>query len=174
MTDMENNIINLNALKAFHLYINEETRKRIRTYYFVSTRQQMNNLIVEVQTALVRKVNEEWIEWNKKDWFEVADDADNLKDHVEGIRWTIDEILETASTDVQKAIDMTNNELLPMLCPAISDNDTGYIEIMVNIYEGGRLLTGLIPNVSEVISVVQYTEPVYDDKLEQIRDILNK
>lgn len=171
---MENNIINLNALKAFHLYINEETRKRIRTYYFVSTRQQMNNLFIEIDIALKKKLNELFRVRPYEEWVKIADDADSLKDHVQVIKWTIDEILEAASTDVQKAIDMTNNELLPKLYPSIKENDNGYIEIMADISPDGTLLTADIPNVSEVISVVQYTEPVYDDKLEQIRDILNK
>lgn len=171
---MENNIINLNALKSFYLDIDDKTKKRTRTYYFVSTRQQMNNLFIEIDIALKKKLNEFFRFRTFEEWTKKADDADSLKDHVQVIKWTIDDILKAASTDVQKAIDMTNNELLPMLYPSIKENDSGYIEIMADISPDRTLLTADIPNVSEVISVVQYTEPVYDEKLEQIRDIVNK
>lgn len=171
---MENNIINLNALKSFNLDIDEKTMKRTRTYYFVSTRQQMNNLFIEIDIALKKKLYEFFKINSFEEWTKKADDADSLKDHVEGIRWTMDDILEAASTDIQKAIDMTNNELLPLLYPSIKENDNGYIEIMADISPDRTLVTADIPNVSEVISVVQYTEPVYDEKLEQIRNIVNK
>ena len=44
------NIVNLNELETFNIEI--KGNKRIRTYYFINTFQQANNIMVEILNAI--------------------------------------------------------------------------------------------------------------------------
>ena len=161
-----NNTLNLNELETFNFEI--KGNKRIRTYYFINTFQQANNIMVEILNAIN-------INWKQIDPYK-QDDGINIMKRLQQIQNLIYNIMETTSTTpTQPLIDRVNTELLPLVQPRLSKDNT--MDLVITLYDDGEnIINPRIPNVPDIITITQYTELIdHNDrsKLNKIKEILN-
>lgn len=160
------NIVNLNELETFNIEI--KGNKRIRTYYFINTFQQANNLMVEILNAI--NINLKQIDQYKQE------DGINIIKRLQKIQNLIYNIMETTTTTpMQPLIDRINTELLPLVQPRLNNDNT--MDLIITLYnDGENIINPRIPNVQEVITITQYTELIDNNdrtKLNKIKHILN-
>lgn len=160
------NIVNLNELETFNIEI--KGNKRIRTYYFINTFQQANNIMVEILNAI--NINLKQIDPYKQD------EGINIMKRLQQIKNLIYNIMETTTTTpMQPLIDRVNTELLPLVQPRLNNDNT--MDLIITLYDDGEnIIKPRIPNVQEVITITQYTELIdHNDrtKLNKIKHILN-
>lgn len=160
------NIVNLNELETFNIEI--KGNKRIRTYYFINTFQQANNLMVEILNAI--NINLRLIDQYKQE------DGINIIKRLQQIQNLIYNIMETTTTTpMQSLIDRINTELLPLVQPRLNNDNT--MDLIITLYnDGENIINPRIPNVQEVITITQYTELIDNNdrtKLNKIKHILN-
>ena len=139
------NIVNLNELETFNIEINGN--KRIRTYYFISTFQQANNIMVEILNAI--NINLKQIDQYKQE------EGINIIKRLQQIQNLIYNIMETTTTT--PIIDRVNTELLPLVKPRLNKDNT--MDLIITLYDDGEnIINPRIPNAQEVITITQYTE----------------
>lgn len=160
------NTVNLNELETFNIEI--KGNKRIRTYYFVNTFQQARNIMMEILNAIN-------INWKMIDPYKQEEGIKIMK-RLQEIQNLIYNIMETTTTTpIQSLIDRVNTELLPMVQPRIEYENT--MELIITLYDDGEnVINPRIPNVQEIITIIQYTELIdHNDrtKLNKIKQILN-
>lgn len=160
------NIVNLNELETFNIEI--KGNKRIRTYYFISTFQQANNIMVEILNVI--NINLKQIDQYKQD------EGINIIKRLQQIQNLIYNIMETTTTTpMQPLIDRINTELLPLVYPRLNNDNT--MDLIITLYDDGEnIINSRIPNVQEVITITQYTELIDNNdrtKLNKIKHILN-
>lgn len=160
------NTVNLNELETFNIEI--KGNKRIRTYYFINTFQQANNIMMEILNAIN-------INWKMIDPYK-QDEGTNIMKRLQQIQNLIYNIMETTTTTpIQSNIDRVNTELLPMVQPRISKDNT--MDLIITLYnDGENIINPRIPNVPDIITITQYTELIdHNDrtKLNKIKQILN-
>lgn len=160
------NTVNLNELETFNIEI--KGNKRIRTYYFINTFQQANNIMVEILNAIN-------INWKQIDPYK-QDEGINIMKRLQQIQNIIYNIMETTTTTpTQPLIDRVNTELLPLVQPRLSKNNT--MDLVITLYDDGEnIINPRIPNVPDIITITQYTELIdHNDrsKLNKIKQILN-
>ena len=157
------NTVNLNELETFNIEI--KGNKRIRTYYFINTFQQANNIMVEILNAIN-------INWKQIDPYK-QDEGINIMKRLQQIQNLIYNIMET--TPKQPLIDRVNTELLPLVQPRLSKDNT--MDLIITLYDDGEnIIKPIIPNVPDIITITQYTELIdHNDrsKLNKIKQILN-
>lgn len=142
------NIVNLNELETFNIEI--KGNKRIRTYYFINTFQQANNIMVEILNAI--NINLKQIDPYKQE------DGINIIKRLQQIQNLIYNIMETTTTTpMQPVIDRVNTELLPLVQPRLNNDNT--MDLIITLYDDGEnIINPRIPNAQEVITITQYTE----------------
>lgn len=142
------NIVNLNELETFNIEI--KGNKRIRTYYFINTFQQANNIMVEILNAI--NINLKQIDQYKQE------EGINIIKRLQQIQNLIYNIMETTTTTpMQPVIDRVNTELLPLVHPRLNKDNT--MDLIITLYDDGEnIINPRIPNVQEVITITQYTE----------------
>lgn len=160
------NTVNLNELETFNIEI--KGNKRIRTYYFINTFQQANNIMVEILNAIN-------INWKQIDPYK-QDEGTNIMKRLQQIQNLIYNIMETTTTTpIQPLIDRVNTELLPLVQPRISKDNT--MDLIITLYnDGENIINPRIPNVPDIITITQYTELIdHNDrtKLNKIKQIIN-
>ena len=160
------NIVNLNELETFNIEI--KGNKRIRTYYFINTFQQANNIIVEILNAI--NINLKQINQYKQE------EGKNIMKRFQQIQNLIYNIMETTTTTpMQPLIDRVNTELLPLVQPRLNNNNT--MDLIITLYDDGEnIIKPRIPNVQDIITITQYTELIDNNdrtKLNKIKHILN-
>lgn len=160
------NIVNLNELETFNIEI--KGNKRIRTYYFINTFQQANNIMVEILNVI--NINLKQIDQYKQE------DGINIIKRLQQIQNLIYNIMETTTTTpMQPLIDRINTELLPLVHPRLNNDNT--MDLIITLYDDGEnIINPRIPNVQEVITITQYTELIDNNdrtKLNKIKHILN-
>ena len=160
------NTVNLNELETFNIEI--KGNKRIRTYYFINTFQQANNIMVEILNAIN-------INWKQIDPYK-QDEGTNIMKRLQQIQNLIYNIMETTTTTpIQPLIDRVNTELLPLVQPRLSKDNT--MDLIITLYDDGEnIINPRIPNVPDIITITQYTELIdHNDrtKLNKIKQILN-
>ena len=160
------NIVNLNELETFNIEI--KGNKRIRTYYFINTFQQANNIMVEILNAI--NINLKQIGQYKQE------EGINIIKRLQQIKNLIYNIMETTTTmPIQPLIDRVNTELLPLVQPRLNNDNT--MDLIITLYDDGEnIINPKIPNVQEVITITQYTELIDNNdrtKLNKIKHILN-
>lgn len=160
------NTVNLNELETFNIEI--KGNKRIRTYYFINTFQQANNIMVEILNAIN-------IEWKKIDPYK-QEEGINIMKRLQQIQNLIYNIMETTTTaPIKPLIDRVNTELLPLVQPRLSKDNT--MDLIITLYDDGQnIINTRIPNVPDIITITQYTELIdHNDrtKLNKIKQILN-
>ena len=139
------NIVNLNELETFNIEINGN--KRIRTYYFINTFQQANNIMVEILNAI--NINLKQIDQYKQE------EGINIIKRLQQIQNLIYNIMETTTTT--PIIDRVNTELLPLVKPRLNKDNT--MDLIITLYDDGEnIINPRIPNAQEVITITQYTE----------------
>ena len=160
------NTVNLNELETFNIEI--KGNKRIRTYYFINTFQQANNIMVEILNAIN-------INWKQIDPYK-QDEGINIMKRLQQIQNLIYNIMETTTTTpIQPLIDRVNTELLPLVQPRLSNDNT--MDLIITLYDDGEnIINPRIPNVPDIITITQYTELIdHNDrtKINKIKQILN-
>lgn len=160
------NTVNLNELETFNIEI--KGNKRIRTYYFINTFQQANNIMVEILNAIN-------INWKMIDPYKQEEGIKIMK-RLQEIQNLIYNIMETTTTTpIQPLIDRVNTELLPLVQPRISNDNT--MDLIITLYnDGENIINPRIPNVPDIITITQYTELIdHNDrsKINKIKEILN-
>lgn len=160
------NTVNLNELETFNIEI--KGNKRIRTYYFINTFQQANNIMVEILNAIN-------INWKQIDPYK-QDEGINIMKRLQQIQNLIYNIMETTTTTpIQPLIDRVNTELLPLVQPRLSKDNT--MDLIITLYnDGENIINPRIPNAPDIITITQYTELIdHNDrtKLNKIKQILN-
>ena len=160
------NTVNLNELETFNIEI--KGNKRIRTYYFINTFQQANNIMVEILNAIN-------INWKQIDPYK-QDEGINIMKRLQQIQNLIYSIMETTTTTpIQPLIDRVNTELLPLVQPRLSKDNT--MDLIITLYDDGEnIINPRIPNVPDIITITQYTELIdHNDrsKINKIKQILN-
>lgn len=142
------NIVDLNELETFNIEI--KGNKRIRTYYFINTFQQANNIMVEILNAI--NINLKQIDPYKQE------DGINIIKRLQQIQNLIYNIMETTTTTpMQPVIDRVNTELLPLVQPRLNNDNT--MDLIITLYDDGEnIINPRIPNAQEVITITQYTE----------------
>lgn len=160
------NIVNLNELETFNIEI--KGNKRIRTYYFINTFQQANNIMVEILNAI--NINLKQIDTYKQE------EEINIIKRLQQIQNLIYNIMETTTTTpMQPLIDRVNTELLPLVQPRLNNDNT--MDLIITLYDDGEnIIKPRIPNVQDIITITQYTELIdHNDrtKLNKIKQILN-
>ena len=160
------NTVNLNELETFNIEI--KGNKRIRTYYFINTFQQANNIMVEI----LNQIN---IEWKKINPYK-QDEGIKIMKRLQQIQNLIYNIMETTTTTpIQPLIDRVNTELLPLVQPRLSKDNT--MDLIITLYnDGENIINPRIPNAPDIITITQYTELIdHNDrtKLNKIKQILN-
>lgn len=160
------NIVNLNELETFNIEI--KGNKRIRTYYFINTFQQANNIMVEILNAI--NINLKQIDQYKQE------EEINIIKRLQQIQNLIYNIMETTTTTpMQPLIDRVNTELLPLVQPRLNNDNT--MDLIITLYDDGEnIIKPRIPNVQDIITITQYTELIdHNDrtKLNKIKQILN-
>ena len=160
------NIVNLNELETFNIEI--KGNKRIRTYYFINTFQQANNIMVEILNAI--NINLKQIGQYKQD------EGINIIKRLQQIKNLIYNIMETTTTTpMQPLIDRVNTELLPLVQPRLNNDNT--MDLNITLYDDGEnIIKPRIPNVQDIITITQYTELIDNNdrtKLNKIKHILN-
>lgn len=152
------NIVNLNELETFNIEI--KGNKRIRTYYFINTFQQANNIMVELLNAI--NINMKQIDQYKQE------ERINIIKRLQQIQNLIYNIMETTTTTpMQPLIDRVNTELLPLVQPRLNNDNT--MDLIITLYDDGEnIIKPRIPNVQEVITITQYTELI-DHKQVKVR-----
>ena len=160
------NTVNLNELETFNIEI--KGNKRIRTYYFINTFQQANNIMVEILNAI--NINFKQIGQYKQE------EGINIIKRLQQIKNLIYNIMETTTTTpMQPLIDRVNTELLPLVQPRLYNDNT--MDLIITLYDDGEnIIKPRIPNVQEVITITQYTELIDNNdrtKLNKIKHILN-
>ena len=160
------NTVNLNELETFNIEI--KGNKRIRTYYFINTFQQANNIMVEILNAIN-------INWKQIDPYK-QEEGINIMKRLQQIQNLIYNIMETTSTTpTQPLIGRVNTELLPLVQPRLSKDNT--MDLVITLYDDGEnIINPRIPNVPDIITITQYTELIdHNDrsKLNKIKEILN-
>ena len=139
------NIVNLNELETFNIEI--KGNKRIRTYYFINTFQQANNIMVEILNAI--NINLKQIDQYKQE------EGINIIKRLQQIQNLIYNIMETTTTT--PIIDRVNTELLPLVKPRLNKDNT--MDLIITLYDDGEnIINPRIPNAQEVITITQYTE----------------
>jgi len=139
------NIVNLNELETFNIEI--KGNKRIRTYYFINTFQQANNIMVEILNAI--NINLKQIDQYKQE------ERINIIKRLQQIQNLIYNIMETTTTT--PIIDRVNTELLPLVKPRLNKDNT--MDLILTLYDdGNNIINPRIPNAQEVITITQYTE----------------
>jgi len=139
------NIVNLNELETFNIEI--KGNKRIRTYYFINTFQQANNIMVEILNAI--NINLKQIDQYKQE------EEINIIKRLQQIQNLIYNIMETTTTT--PIIDRVNTELLPLVKPRLNKDNT--MDLILTLYDdGNNIINPRIPNAQEVITITQYTE----------------
>ena len=139
------NIVNLNELETFNIEI--KGNKRIRTYYFINTFQQANNIMVEILNAI--NINLKQIDQYKQE------EGINIIKRLQQIQNLIYNIMETTTTT--PIIDRVNTELLPLVKPRLNKDNT--MDLILTLYDDGEnIINPRIPNAQEVITITQYTE----------------
>ena len=157
------NTVNLNELETFNIEI--KGNKRIRTYYFINTFQQANNIMVEILNAIN-------INWKQIDPYKQEEAIKRFQQ----IQNLIYNILETTTTTpIQPLIDRVNTELLPLVQPRLSKDNT--MDLIITLYnDGENIINPRIPNAPDIITITQYTELIdHNDrtKLNKIKQIIN-
>ena len=160
------NIVNLNELETFNIEI--KGNKRIRTYYFINTFQQANNIMVEILNAI--NINLKQIGQYKQE------EGINIIKRLQQIKNLIYNIMETTTTTpMQPLIDRVNTELLPLVQPRLYKDNT--MDLIITLYDDGEnIINPRIPNVQDIITITQYTELIDNNdrtKLNKIKQILN-
>ena len=139
------NIVNLNELETFNIEI--KGNKRIRTYYFINTFQQANNIMVEILNAI--NINLKQIDQYKQE------EGINIIKRLQQIQNLIYNIMETTTTT--PLIDRINTELLPLVKPRLNKDNT--MDLTITLYDDcENIINPRIPNAQEVITITQYTE----------------
>lgn len=81
----------------------------------------------------------------------------------------------TTTTPIQPLIDRVNTELLPLVQPRLSKDNT--MDLIITLYnDGENIINPRIPNVPDIITITQYTELIdHNDrsKINKIKEILN-
>ena len=139
------NIVSLNELETFNIEI--KGNKRIRTYYFINTFQQANNILVEILNAI--NINLKQIDQYKQE------EGINIIKRLQQIQNLIYNIMETTTTT--PLIDRINTELLPLVKPRLNKDNT--MDLIITLYDdGNNIINPRIPNVQDIITITQYTE----------------
>lgn len=160
------NTVNLNELETFNIEI--KGNKRIRTYYFINTFQQANNIMVEILNVI--NINLKQIDPYKQD------EGTNIMKRLQQIQNLIYNIMETTTTTpIQPLIDRVNTELLPLVQPRLSKDNT--MDLIITLYnDGENIINPRIPNAPDIITITQYTELIdHNDrtKINKIKQIIN-